>query len=240
MATIAGSHFDATSPVAPVSIGFDSGGSPPAPSGGAFNLEIFVGSDANAPAVAPSYQGLAVLSPSGSELDLISGAYAIVDNGTGDDTIDANGANETITGGGGSDTLVLNGNGNIANSGTGNDTVGLSGNNDMANINGTDTVNVSGGTLDTVTAGAGNGLINLAGSASDFTLVDGPNIYSDTVVGFNQAAGDTIHLTGSDTASYAVAHSQPANGGQDTMIMLNDGSTILLKGITSINGSFFS
>jgi hypothetical protein len=37
-----------------------------------------------------------------------------------------------------------------------------------------------------------------------------------------------------------VAHAQPQNRGQDTLITLNDGSAILLKGVTSINTSFFS
>ena len=72
------------------------------------------------------------------------------------------------------------------------------------------------------------------------TFADGPNTYSDTVTGFSQASGDTIHLTGSDTPAYAVANATPQNGGADTLITLNDGSTILLKGVSHIDSSFFS
>jgi hypothetical protein len=72
-------------------------------------------------------------------------------------------------------------------------------------------------------------------------LVDGPNAYADTVVGFSQSAGDRIDLTGSgNTVSGAVASQTQVNGGQDTLITLTDSSTILLKGITHIDSSFFS
>jgi hypothetical protein len=59
------------------------------------------------------------------------------------------------------------------------------------------------------------------------------------VTGFVQSAGDRIHLT-TDTVSNALAHSTSVNGGQDTLITLSDGSTILLKSVASINSSFFS
>jgi len=77
-------------------------------------------------------------------------------------------------------------------------------------------------------------------SGSFTTFVDGPNTYSDTISGFSQNAGDTIHLTGGNTSSFAVANATPQNGGADTLITLNDGSTILLKGISHIDQSFFN
>ena len=73
-----------------------------------------------------------------------------------------------------------------------------------------------------------------------FTFVDGPATYADTIVGFNPALGDSIQLIGDDTPSYALAHATQVNGGQDTLMVLNDGSTILLKGVSQIDGSFFS
>ena len=51
------------------------------------------------------------------------------------------------------------------------------------------------------------------------------------MVGFDQAAGDRIHLTGSDTVAVASA-TQGQQGGADTLITLGDGSTILLVGVT--------
>jgi hypothetical protein len=82
------------------------------------------------------------------------------------------------------------------------------------------------------------GLISLQGIT--LTFLDGAALYADTIVGFSDTQGDTIRLAGSDTPSYALAHTTPVNGGQDTLIALNDGSTILLKGVTQIDSSFFS
>jgi hypothetical protein len=80
-------------------------------------------------------------------------------------------------------------------------------------------------------------LIEAAGSP--FTFNDSSNLYADTVIGFDQGAGDRIHLT-TDTVWDALANSQLVNGGQDTLITLSDHSTILLKGVNSINSNFFS
>ena len=94
MATIPGSHYVATAPGQPVNVVETTTGTGlPPPMPGAFNLEVFVGGAASSN-VALGYQGLAVLSPSGLELDLISGAFAVTDNGTGNDTISAYGVNE--------------------------------------------------------------------------------------------------------------------------------------------------
>ena len=48
----------------------------------------------------------------------------------------------------------------------------------------------------------------------------------------------TIKLSGGNTAAFAVAHQ--TNSGGDTLVTLNDGSTILLKGVTSVSTGFFS
>jgi Ca2+-binding RTX toxin-like protein len=314
MATIPGSHFTVTAGLTVNVVETTTGiGLPPAIPGD-FNLEVFVGADANAPPLAAGYDGLAVLSPSGLELDLFAGAFAVTDNGTmGNDTLSAFGTNETIIGAAGGTTLNLPGNGDTAVGGGGPDTISVSGDFDsVSGGSGNDTINVSGvgdtvtagsghdlinvsnsldlvngssgsdtivalgnfdtinggtgptesisatgafntvnlgtgsdtvnliGTNDTVTsgvnAGAGqNGLINLSGV--NMTVADGPNQYSDTVVGFSQAAGDTIKLSGS---GHTVASTMLVNGNADTLITLNDGSTILLKGVTNVNGSFFS
>jgi hypothetical protein len=70
-------------------------------------------------------------------------------------------------------------------------------------------------------------------------LTDGPVVFHDTVIGFSQSQGDSIHLT-ADTAADALAHSTQVNQGADTLISLANGSTILLKGVGSIGASFFS
>jgi len=325
MATIPGSHFLATagSPVNVVET--TTGTGLPAPIPGDFNLEVFVGNIANLPPLTPGYEGFAVLSPNGLEIDLISGTYAVTDNGTGDDTINAYGTHETISGGsanvslnvfgngdvangGGQDTINVSGNADVVHgvgddsitvtghndqiyAGTGNDTISIQSNDDIVyGDSGADTIGVQGafdaifggsasetitvsGHDDTVFAGSGdetitavgfnqivfvgsgNDTVNLTGSDGlvfagtgnalvnlggiNQTFVDQPGTYQDTVVGFDKAGGDRIHLT-TDTVSNAVANATPANGGADTQITLSDGSTILLKGVTHINGSFFS
>ncbi len=348
MATIPGSQWQASASGLTVNVVQTTDGTLPAPIAGDFNLEIFISGSGGAPTTpAAGYQGLAVLSPSGLELDLISGAFAITDNGSGNDTLSAYGANETISGGAANVALNLFGNNEVANGGGGQDTINVFGNADTVNGNGVDlinvfgtgdwvnggsgndTINVSGtgnfvaagsgndlinvlGSADTITAGTGNDTINLSGngfilaggsgnslinasgngdiiaagsgndtiavsgfddmvalgsgndtvfisgnsdtvqsgsntganqaqinmSGTNMMLVDGPNQYADTVIGFDQGSGDRIHLT-TDTVANAVAHSTAVNGGADTLITLSDGSTLLLKGVTHIDSTFF-
>jgi Ca2+-binding RTX toxin-like protein len=264
MATVPGSQFSVTAVGAFGAISGDA------------NLAVLVGSNANVPAIAA---GSPVLSPSGLELDLIGGAFAATDNGSGPDTITVFDNFDSVSGGSGNDTIGVTGMNDTVTVGSGNDLINVTNSSDVINggsgsdtitalasfdtINGgsgidsisvtgtfdlirtgigSDTVNVT-GSNDTVMSGAGagpgqNALINLTGG--NMTIADGPNTHSDTVVGFDQSAGDTIQLTGADTSVYAVAHQTPENGGQDTLITLNDGSTILLKGVSHIDSSFFS
>jgi hypothetical protein len=293
MATIPGSQFVATAAGQTVNIVEPQGLSLLPPVAGAFNLELFTSMANASPTAAPGYQGVAVLSPSGLQLDLIAGAFAVTDNGTGSDTINAFGNNETIAGGSAGVSLNLYGNDGAALGGSGPAAIAVSGNNDSVNGgSGDDTINVI-GTGDTITAGSGSDTINVvanfdtidggtgpsevinvvgtsdfiklgtgsdtvavsgsadtvtagaaAGSSqglvtfsgSNMTFVDGGAQFADTVVGFDQAAGDRIHLTNGDT----VATSTQVNGGQDTLITLSDNSTILLKGVTHVDSSFFS
>jgi hypothetical protein len=135
-----------------------------------------------------------------------------------------NGGHNTVTGGAGSDTINVSGPDNLIRAGTGADIITIIGTNDT----------VTSG----VAAGANQDQIDFSGSTTAL-LLDGPNAYSDTVGGFSQADGDRIHLT-TDTVADALAHSTQVNGGQDTLITLSDTSTILLKGVSAIDTSFFS
>ena len=109
-------------------------------------------------------------------------------------------------------------------------------NNTVHGGTGNDTVNLfSYG--DTVGSSAGSDLIHMIGGGATFEA--GHNGYADTVVGFLEGS-DTIALTGGDNAGDLVATQQQQNGGQDTLIALSDGSTILLKGIAHVDQGFFS
>lgn len=287
MATIPGSQFTATAslPINVVETTTGTGLPPTVP--GAFNLEVYVGSTASAPSVTPGYDGLAVLTPGGFTIDLVSGSYAVTDNGSGD-TLNVDGTNETVIGGANFSNLILNGNNDAAVGGAGGNFIAANGTGDtVTGGSGTTVINVMGsgdvvhggsgmdvitaigsnetisggtgpdiinaiGANEMITGGAGNDTIGLfnsgdtvtAGSGNmsifttgaNFQFNDSANLYADTVTGFSEAAGDHIHLTGGDT----VANTQVVNSGQDTLITLSDNSTILLKGITSIDHGFFN
>ena len=349
MASIPGSQFIATAPGQTVNVVETSNGQHlPPPKPGLFNLEIWTGSLGTAPSSpAHGYQGLALLSNSGRQIELVSGTYAVTDNGTGRDSIIASGEDETISGGAANVTLTLNGDNDVANGG-GHDTISVYGRFDTVNAVGNDLINDAGthdlinggygndtirvyGDHDTVQAGSGNENVNLYGdhdvlrkgtgnetvaaygshdkvhagdgnavissfgehntisggagddmirvsgddnfvkagtgfgqisilgdhdtveagrhvgfnsagitvTGSNFTFVDGPQVYSDTIVGFSEHAGDSIHLT-TESPHDAIADSRQINSGHDTLITLDDGSTILLKGVSHIDKGFFS
>src|SRR5580658_10807122 len=98
MASIPGSQFLATANGQPVSVAETSNGTLPTPVPGAFNLEVWTGTGTPPSSPAPGYQGLAILSPNGQEITLVSGTFAVSDVGSGQDTLIAQGDDETITG----------------------------------------------------------------------------------------------------------------------------------------------
>ncbi len=146
------------------------------------------------------------------------------------------GNNDTLTAGPSGDTLWAIGDNEVVNGGAvGGDLIGVIGNNSsISGGAGNDTVYAS-GTGDTVGGGAGSTFI--AWSGTNHTLLDNNSVYNDTVVGFDNAAGDTIKISGT---GHTVASTASQNGGQDTLITLSDNSTILLKGVTTVNNGFFS
>jgi hypothetical protein len=156
--------------------------------------------------------------------------------GSGGGTFDVVGNDASITGGSSADTIGLFGSDGVVNGGAGGGAITATGTGDTVN-GGSGPLNVTlGGSGDTVNAGAGNLNVNMGGGANLQFNDDSSAIYNDTVVGFSQPSGDRIHLTGTDT----VATTTLVNSGQDTLITLSDSSTILLKGVTSVDNSFFN
>jgi Ca2+-binding RTX toxin-like protein len=146
------------------------------------------------------------------------------------------GAGDTLTGGAAAAQFIGAVN-NVITLGSGPDTVNATAGSQTVTL-GSGNGTVYGGAGDTVGAGTGTGFINLL-SAANALLLDQTGVYADTIANFSQPNGDRIHLT-TDTVSNALAHSQQVNGGADTLITLSDNSTILLKGVSGINSSFFS
>jgi hypothetical protein len=154
----------------------------------------------------------------------------------GTDTI-FSAAGDTILGGAGNANIIGAAGDNISlGSSTGNDTVNAIAGHEGVTLGGGHSI-LFGGASDTITAGAGPADIILSGGNETFN--DTASVYHDTLTGFSQPGGDRIHLT-TDTVANALAHSTLVNGGTDTLITLSDTSTILLKGITTLNATFFS
>lgn len=165
-----------------------------------------------------------VVGGSGTGAIIATGNRDVLSAGTGgSDTIDANGDRNTISGG-----MVPSAAGGQISS---------FGDDDVINLGRSGTVLV-GGTHDTVNAGASpsGDFDTVTFSYGSQQLSDNGQVFADTVVGFDQAAGDRIHLAPHDHVSSTTA----VNGGHDTLITLSDASTILLKGITHVDHSFFS
>jgi Ca2+-binding RTX toxin-like protein len=214
MATIAGSQFSVTAPGLPVNVVETTTGTGlPATVPGAFNLEVFVGSLANVPPITPGYQGLAVLTSGGLELDLVSGTYAVTDNGTGFDTISAYGANETISGGSSNVTLNLFGTGDVA-VGGGQDTISVGGNSNVVHGVGNDSITVT-GTTNTIYAGTGQDTISIQADAN-------------TV--FGGAGPDTISIFGSNDVVFAGGGTISVSGFDDTVFGGSSNDTVSFEG----------
>jgi len=204
-----------------------------------------------------------VIGQGGNDTINVLGSNDSVFGGSGNDYILAVGDFDTIEAGSGNTQIVVLGNNNVMGAASGgNDTIYSFGNNNIiiggaaataqiASYGDSDYIALGSGT-DAVTIGGNNDSV-IAGSVVDpggdtvtflygtnHLFIDGSNVYADTVIGFNQAVGDRILLTGGESVANAVATSTQVNGGLDTLITLSDTSTILLKGVTSINGSFFS
>src|SRR5665213_1764174 len=134
MATIPGGQFRLTAHETVNAVETRTGTGLQGAVGGYFNVEVFVGLAANAPTTAAhGCNGLAVLSPSGHELDLVSGKFAATDNGGGHDTISAFGSGETVSGGAALVSLNLYGAHDTVNGGSGNDTINVYGAHDTVN-----------------------------------------------------------------------------------------------------------
>lgn len=194
---------------------------------------------------------------SGNDVILVQGDHDLIRGGRGNDTIVVFGGagHDTIDPGGGKDVVLVAASNITVNGGAGGDTIGLFGDHDAyVGGRGPDTV-LAFGEHDAITLGRG-GSVTVAGShntinaganafgdhdtvtllAGSQEFVDNGQVFADTVIGFNAAGGDRIHLTHHDK----VASTGLVNGGHDTLITLSDNSTILLKGITHIGKSFFS
>lgn len=200
---------------------------------GDFNLEVYVGALANAPPLAPGYQGLAVLTSAGSELDLVSGAYAVTDNGTGSDTISALGNFETVSGSGSAAiTLNLGGYADIANAVGANDTIGVTGAYDTVyGGSGNDTI-VAAGVSDVVNAGSSNNLITVTG---DLDTLNGAG--NDTIA--VQGIGDVVNGSPSGTSQYTVAGNfdtiSTGGGATDTATVTGSFDAVNISGADTIN-----
>lgn len=95
-----------------------------------------------------------------------------------------------------------------------------------------------GGASDTVSGGTGSVLVGLGSSNPNQTLDPIASGQHDTVSGFSQANGDRIHLPSGVNESTVIA-TATVSGGNMTLTWAS-GSTTVLQGVTSIDGSYFA
>ena len=113
------------------------------------NPEVLIGSGAKAPA---DRRGVPRSSPSGLSLDLVAGAFAVTDNGSGSHNAALSGGPDTITFYGNFDSV----------GGGGNDTIGVTGRQGDAVTAGGNVVNVT-NSFDVITGGSGGDAIHRPG-----------------------------------------------------------------------------
>ncbi|MGC2523774.1 MAG: hypothetical protein WA417_14240, partial [Stellaceae bacterium] len=100
-----------------------SGASLPPPIPGDFNLEVITSPFGTSYPLPPGYQGVALLSEGGHDLNILRGSYGVTVAGNGADTVQGGAGNDTIIGGTGSE-LIHGGHGNdLIHGGTGPDTI---------------------------------------------------------------------------------------------------------------------
>lgn len=218
------------------------------PVNGQVTIEVFSGPGTPPSAPAPGFQGLLVAD--GDRFELVHGAFAVADTGSTSDTIMADDDYQTIFGGSAPDLLIAKGDFDLVRS-QGGDTINVSGSYDTVGIGpqggalvgvfgfadlvaagpGSDTIEVH-GFGDTVQV-QGNQLVELSGGGT--SIVEGSGIYHDTIVGF-AAGSDHVALPGDEAAGVAAQQTQGQGG---TLVTLSDGSTILFKGISHVDNSFF-
>jgi Ca2+-binding RTX toxin-like protein len=183
----------------------------------------------------------------GAQGDTVTGGTSVtfIDGSAGNQSITGGagaetiwgGAADTISGGGGTDTIG-GAKGDTITGGSGREFIDSSaGYQTITAGSGSDTV--WGGPLDIVIGGSGQALIGLGTGPEE---VGDNNISggADTVVGFNQPAGDRIFFPNESFAAFhsMIAAASVANG--NTTIAFADGATMTLAGITHIDTSFFA
>ena len=168
MASIPGGQFTFSAAHQPVNVVVAaSGAALPPPIPGDFNLDVITSPIGTSYPLPPGYQGVALLSQGGHELDMLRGSYSVAVTGSGD-TVQGGTGNDTIIGGTGPE-LIYGGHGNdLISGGTGPDTIyGGTGNDTIYGATGPELIHggpgndlISGGTgPDTIYGGAGNDTI---------------------------------------------------------------------------------
>lgn len=192
MASIAGARYAFFSQEERVNVVYTADGSNlPVARHGEFNLEVILSLTAT-PTVPSGYQGVALMSPDGSTLELATGNYGARDTiggaavetiigGTGNDTIDGGRSADWIVGGAGSD--VINGGGDGGDTilgGAGAATIQGMGHDSILGGSGPSTVD--GGRGDTIVGGSGAMSVNGRAGSEQIRAGSG----ADTIVAANK------------------------------------------------------
>jgi Ca2+-binding RTX toxin-like protein len=240
MASIPGGQYTFFAAGPPVNVVITPDGSnlpPPIP--GVFNLEL-VTSLSGPSSMPPGYQGVALASPDGKTIDLVSGDDGFKVLGGGPHTISAGSGNDTIFGGKGPD-LIFGGSGrdlifggrsdDTISGGSGPDTIfGGAGRDLITGGNGPDLI-YGGKGNDTIQGGSGPDTIYGGGNGDLITAGTGPDLIyggkgNDTI----QAGSgpDTIYGGGGNDTVIGGSGPETIDGGSGhNQILLGSGPTLL-------------
>ena len=264
MASIAGSHFDATASTTVNVVETWDGTNLPPPVAEEFNLEIWTGAAPVPTSPAPGYQGLALLDPGGASITLVSGEFRVGDTVVGAggslDMLTANGDNETIQGAplpvidddnplrsfaairGIGQIFFVNGDNDDA-IGGGEDLIFVNGDHDMVNAVGDDLIQMNSGNV-SVNGGSGNDTILAYGGSNDDTVCGQTGSDTTLLWGANElvdggSGSDTIMAFAGSTNDTVDA----ATGDQDVLLFdandtVNGGSGSDTVGLYSSHETF--
>ncbi|HXO03714.1 MAG TPA: NF038122 family metalloprotease [Stellaceae bacterium] len=164
------------------------------------------------------------------------GSQSITGGSAGNETI-WSGARDTIGGGTGANLAIGGVPGDTIAGGSGTVFVDAStGNQSVTAGSGSDTI--WGGPGDTIAGGSGAALIGL-GAGAEFVGDNGTPNGTDTVAGFNEAAGDRIFFPNESPGRISAVLASATTVDGNTTITFADGSTLTLDGIGHVDSSYF-
>jgi Ca2+-binding RTX toxin-like protein len=166
-----------------------------------------------------------------------------IDGGAGDDVLDGGGGDDFIIGGSGNDSLFGRAGADILEGGSGDDVLDGGEGNDRLDGGAGDDRLIGGSGNDILDGGSGNDVLEggagddvMTGGSGNDRFIIGPASGNDRITDFR--SGDVIDWSAMTAAGIDATVTQ---AGRDTLITFDDGSSVLLTGVSlsSLSGNWF-